>query len=72
MSRASPEEAARGMLRRYLSAKVASEMAHFHACDYRVGDERRTYWEAVKTEMNKILKHDSESKAIFRAEEVDS
>jgi hypothetical protein len=61
VSRASPEKAARGMLRRYSSAKVAGEMAHFHACDYRVGDERRTYWEAVKSEMKKILKQEGRS-----------
>jgi hypothetical protein len=54
--RHSPKEAAEGMLKRYSSARVASEMAHFHACDYRDGDERRAYWEAVKVEMAKIVK----------------
>jgi len=34
------------MLRRYSSARIAEEMAHFHGCDYREGDEQRAYWES--------------------------
>lgn len=42
-----PEQAAQGMLKRYSTPKVAAEMAHWHAMDYREGDPRRIYWETV-------------------------
>jgi hypothetical protein len=45
--RATPEEAARGMLKRYSSREIALEMAHFHKMDYPQGSPQWTYWDEV-------------------------
>ena len=46
--KASPQEAAQGMLQRYSRPTVAAEMAHWHAMDYPEGSEQRLYWEEVR------------------------
>lgn len=42
--RATPQDVARGMIARYRSARVAADMAGFHACDYPEASEPHAYW----------------------------
>lgn len=44
-------EIAAGMLARYSTAKVAGEMAHFHAMDFPAGSAERSYWYRVGAEI---------------------
>ena len=52
----SVDEIARGMLRRYSSAKLAMEMAHWHGMDYGPGSEGRKKWAQVRREIARLSK----------------
>lgn len=50
------ETVARGMLSRYKSAKVAMEMAHWHAMDHAPETEHRARWLRVKEAIARLKK----------------
>lgn len=45
---------AEGMLKRYSTFKVASDMAHYHAMDYPRHSEERTFWKEVGREISRL------------------
>lgn len=48
------DEIASHMLRRYSSAKVAMEMAHWHAMDYAAGSALRARWLLVRETIGRL------------------
>ena len=52
------EEIARGMLGRYSSAKVAMEMAHWHAMDHADGSPSRARWLRVRETIGRLSRKD--------------
>jgi hypothetical protein len=52
------DEIARGMLRRYSSARVAMEMAHWHAMDHAEGSASRARWLRVMGTIERLSKKD--------------
>lgn len=47
---------ARRMLARYSSARVASEMAGYHACDYGPNTDMRIFWRKVSARIDAIAR----------------
>jgi hypothetical protein len=54
LAKATPEEAAKGMLNRYSSPAIAKEMAHLHKMDYKENDEQYKYWHEVYNIIGKM------------------
>ena len=52
------EEIARGMLSRYSSARVAMEMAHWHAMDHAEGSPSRARWLRVRETIDRLSRKD--------------
>jgi hypothetical protein len=52
------EEIARGMLGRYSSARVAMEMAHWHAMDHAEGSPSRARWLRVRETIDRLSRKD--------------
>lgn len=51
------ETTARQMLDRYSSWTVASEMAHYHSCDYGRNTDEGIFWRKVETRIREIARY---------------
>lgn len=58
----SEEEIARGMLGRYRTVAIATEMATWHAMDYPVGSENRARWLRIRATIERLNNETKETR----------
>ena len=58
----SEEEIARGMLGRYRTAAIATEMATWHAMDYPAESENRARWLRIRATIERLNKETKETR----------